>query len=1047
MNRVRSIRFASLASILMLAGAPRIAAQVPGTPPVAPKGNPAEEKTRLMKMAEAYTAGLMYFEGGKYTESIAKLMEFLGMTTEEEKQKTPITFLTLGEAFFRLGKEDNLKKAIATWEEFLKRWPAEPKGLEVRLAIAQTWMALKQWETAITWWKQVESAPALKENSLTGQAFCHRQLKQPEQEITVLEKLVLPDFNTPLSAEGAVRLMSLYALKHDPAQPQSIEFADRAIALLKKLQAKTHLVENFVALNSVAIRLGDELLDVNSHAKALEAYWAVRPRDVVAKMQKDRIAAIELRLEQNLKGAGKDPIALARAMRLNDEMVKPRPEEAKRILAQFEKVPDFMPALYFRMARCFADLNKKWEAIVIFNHVLAKYPQTPWREAITFSRLALYSDLGFAERTYTFADEYLKEFPKGQRAGDVARIKGITAMQAQDWVAAEKHFDAALKILATLPADQKAVHWTEARYQYGNARFLQNKFAAARRDFEGFIAEFGKDAGGKGPFMEEAEYQLALTHLFTGHYQRDPELPGDVEGAIEHLTAWLAKWGEKSNFASDAKYRLAVCRFAASENEQCVTECREWLAKYGKDPREMLQPEVQALLGDALAALKQHAESAAAYIESYRLAKTDQVLNHSLFEAGKQLQKADDWAGVEKLYTEFVTTRPEHPSAVTAMYWMGKAKSKLGRMEEAKTLAIDTLKKHIGLPRTEGIEMILSQIAEWSRRRPPGWTPKPGEPEKWDAMAELERMLKPLRENANATAEARLLYAEGELHKLSRNHQKRAELIGKIADGTKPEDLSPHLLMEAGDHLLSIGAIDKADLYFRALRDNFPQAMNADAAYVGLGEVALARKNPEKAMEEFTYAIENLGAPYKLKEALIGQAKCHIEFGTSGLTAARGSGAQPKAAAFAAAAPAAAAFQATAASAGTDASAKPGAASPAGAGDEFEKARKLFEEVASVREWRGETTAYALFQLGEIQARQNHWKEATALFERVAVTQQRHAKWAARAYLRAADGYYRQGKDDLAKERLREMLANEKFQQLPELDEAKKRLGQIGGAQ
>jgi hypothetical protein len=79
--------------------------------------------------------------------------------------------------------------------------------------------------------------------------------KKPEDEITVLERMVYPDFNTEVSAEGAVRLMSLYALKHDPAVPATIEFADKAVALLKKLQTKIHLVENFIALNSVAINL------------------------------------------------------------------------------------------------------------------------------------------------------------------------------------------------------------------------------------------------------------------------------------------------------------------------------------------------------------------------------------------------------------------------------------------------------------------------------------------------------------------------------------------------------------------------------------------------------------------------------------------------------------------------------------------------------------------------------------------------------------------------------------------------------------------------
>jgi tetratricopeptide (TPR) repeat protein len=211
--------------------------------------------------------------------------------------------------------------------------------------------------------------------------------------------------------------------------------------------------------------------------------------------------------------------------------------------------------------------------------------------------------------------------------------------------------------------------------------------------------------------------------------------------------------------------------------------------------------------------------------------------------------------------------------------------------------------------------------------------------------------------------------------------------------------------MELGDFLLAKGTVDKAETFYRALKDNFPKAMNVDAAYVGLGEVALARKDLKKAMELYTYAIDRLGAPYKLKEALLGQAKYYMAEGAASYSAD---------------------FKETAAAT-------------------FEKARKLFEEVASVREWRGETTAFALFQIAEIQFRQNKWPEATAMFERVAVTQQKYPSWAARAYNKAADGYRKMGKDGVAKERLKEMLGKEKFQALPEAEEAKKKLAELGG--
>lgn len=991
---------------------PAAAQLPPGAAGVAPDSRP-------VRLAKIRNLGMQYFEGGKFAEAVQKLEEYWKELTEEERQAIPSSYvmLAIGECYYRLGKEENITKAITTWMEYLRRWPQHEKVMEVNQAIAQGYMQMKQWEKALEWWPKIESwANALptsnparttfREYSLQGQAHCYMQLKKPEDEIGVLERLVFPDFATSASAEGAVRLMSLYALKHDPTVPESVEFADKAIALLKLLNTKTHLVENFVVLNSLAIKLGDELLDVHAYKKALEAYWSVRPRAEVAKMQRDRIAAMKLRVEQFEKAAGQDPTKIAQAKRLNDEIVKPRIAEAERILIQFEKAGDYMPALYFRMARCHSDMNKKWEAIVVFNQILEEYPKAPVRELVIFSRIQHYGDLGLAERTYKLAEEYLTEFPKGKHLADVAYLRAAAAMRKKDWFMAEKHFTAALEILKPMEQSVRQAYEAEVRFQIGNTKFLQNKFPEAQADLGAFIEAYKSQAEGKGAFMEDAEYQLALTHLFSGHYQKDPDKQNGADGAIERLQAYLTKWGLKSSYGSDARYRLGVCNFAAYENEQCIKECETWLSTFGADPKEMLQPEVYALMGDAKAALKQHAEAAVAYIESYKRATTDEVLSYSLFEAGKQLQKAGDWEGVEKLYTEFVQTRPEHPSAVTAVYWMGKAKSKLGRMEEAKKITVETLMKYIGDPKREGIEMILTQVADWSRRRPQltateklaaevpsaaGDTAKvEAVIQKWDADAELERMLKPLRENANETAQYRIIFTLSELAKMTRNPEKREKLLAEIAEKAKPDDLSPHLLMEIGDYQFSKGKIELAETLYATLRDNFPKADRVDAGWVGLGDVNFSRKKYDEAMKLYTHAIDRLGAPYKLKEALLGQARVHLEQG------------------------------------------------------KFAEATKLFQEVAGVREWRGESTAFALFQIAEALFRQKKWPEATTQFERIALTQLKHPTWAARAYLKAAEGYRMQGKDDKMKERLQEMLTKEKLQSLPEADEARQKLA--GGA-
>lgn len=1013
-------------------------------------------------MSDLVNGGFQYFEGLKYDEAIRRLEEYLGMLTESEKQtleSSKMAILVLGECYYINGTsggkldKDLLKKAMEVyWMDFLRRWPTDPRALEVKLAIAQTYLALKEWQTSIEWWVKVETDPKIPErrdlfeHALSGQAFCYRQLKKPEDEIKVLEKLVYnPEFNTSVSAEGAVRLMSLYALKHDPADKKSDEFAEKAISLLKKLQKKIHLVENLIALNSVAVKLGDELIEVHAFAKALEAYWTVRPRDVVLKLQKERIAALELMIEQNTKAAGKDPMLLMKAKRRNDDVVQPRLDEAKKILGEFEKLPDYMPAVYFRMARCHADMNKKWEAIVVFNQIIEEYPTTNLREVVIFSRLAMYADLGLATRTYTLCDAYIKEFPTGPHVAQVTYIKAISAMRKKEWYLAEQNFLEAQKLLSDLPertyqnalnsndskvreqasklrddaVNHRKLYWVEVRYQLGNARFLQNKFDIAQKDFNSFIAEFSKEGEGKGLYMEDAEYQLALCHLFQGHYQKDPDKGGDEDGAIERLEAHVKKWGEKGSYGSDARYRLGVCHYAAGENEETVKDCVTWLRLFGENKIEKLQPEIYALLGDAKAALKEHKVSATAYITSYKHKNvSEEVLLYSLFEAGKQLQKADDWTGIESLYTEFVKERPEHPAVVTAIYWVGKAKAKLGRMEEAKELTVNTLKKHIANPKREGCEMMLSQLAEWSRRKPPSKEIVVGDApqEKFDPEAELNRVLKPLTEIESETAKWRLVYAQGELFRIGRTPEKRVAVIGEIAEKAKPEDLSPHLLMEVGDYLLARNEIDRAEAIYRKLKEDFPKSERVDAGWVGMASVLLARKEYKKALDLFDYAINRLGAPWKLKEALLGQARCLLELADLEKDT-----------------------------------------SPTAAKDKYAKAKKTFEEVASVREWRGETTALALYYIADVQLRTGKFVEAAAGFERIIDTHAKYPVWGARSCLGAAEAYYRQGRNEKGVAVLKKLLDPrdaegkpdekkiEKYKDLPELEKARKRIVELGG--
>ena len=160
---------------------------------------------------------------------------------------------------------------------------------------------------------------------------------------------------------------------------------------------------------------------------------------------------------------------------------------------------------------------------------------------------------------------------------------------------------------------------------------------------------------------------------------------------------------------------------------------------------------------------------------------------------------------------------------------------------------------------------------------------------------------------------------------------------------------------------------------------------------MGLGQFAYDAKEYQKALELFSKAADELAAS-KIKEATMGKARTLLALGRHA------------------------------------------------------EAKKLFEQVASIREWRGESTAEAVYLLGVSEAEQGHLPEAIAHFQRVFVAYQKFLTWAAKAYLSSADAFEKLGKRPEAIAHLQEMLRNEKLRALPEAKEAEKRLQDWGGA-
>ena len=924
--------------------------------------------------AIAANSAMELFIAGKWAEAASGFEAVIKLILDPRAPQLPPLYYMAGAAYFNGG--DN-EKAITTFKAYLTKFPNTEKVLEIKVGLARATLRAKKNDEAVVLFKELEVLPAFRDEALLSQALAHRESSRLPEAIAALEKLIAPDIVRVPQAGGAITLAELYAEKKE---------SRKAVAILQKLEIKTSLIENPVGLNGLAVKLGDEFLENGEFADALAAYRTVRSREDVLKILKGRASRVEAFMESRRKAAVGNPQLLAEVEMANTQ-IKEVFDALKKVLEEFEKLPDFGAALLLRMGRAYYEWEKRWESIVVYERLLARYPEGKERETALFGVAVGFSDLLQPKRCRQACEQYLKEFKDGPNAGTVGFLSGAVALQVQDYAGAESAFESMLEKVPNSPYKE------EMRFLLGNARFMQGKLGAAVQDYTKYQTDYPN-----GERIEEVNYRIGLCAVFMGEYAKAAEL----------LTAFVQKYPQ-SPLTADARYRLMVCKYADMKYADVIADGEAWVRDY---PENQQEGEVQALLGDCFAAERKTPEAIKAYARSYKVATNDEVLNYSLFETSKHLQKLGKWPEVARMFEDFVREKPDHQAVISAMYWIGKARAKQGQTEEAKTFLVENLQKYIAEPKREAVEPLLQQLAQLCAQRPRPKTPPPapiahvvpapaaaGEPPAtpapappppplppYDAYAELAKQVLPLEADTNITTKARLLYAKAELAKQIRKPAEADAIYKEMASRFKPEDLSPVILAQVGDYLLFSGDNEKAAVFFGHLKEGFPKSDYLDYAYVGLGEVALGKKEYAKALELFTDALDKIGASAKLKEATIGKARALM-----GLK-------------------------------------------------KYAESKKLFEQVASVREWRGESTAMAVWSIAELEAQQGHYAEAIAFYRRVFVAYQKYLPWVAKSYLGVAESFEKMGQRMDAIENLREMLRNKKLENLPETEEAKKRL-------
>jgi TolA-binding protein len=948
-------------------------------------------------MTTGFNQGMAAFEKSDWKTALAEMEKVITLYEKyPDKEAIAAAKPRMASVYFMVGAAafnvPDFPKAIADFARFIAQFPSHEKMPHARLALARATYLNGDFAKAAKLFAEMERYPSLREKAMIIQAECLKESGKTKELVVVVEKLLADGIMTTGRAGAALMLAQAWAIMGE---------YDKLAPLLDQLITHRHMVENVVELNALIVGLGDAQMAKDQYDKAARTYLNVLPPAQVIAFQKQRIDSLRRRIAANKVAAARNPQEKMTILGQNAEFQSVL-DQAKELLAGFEKLSDYMPGLMLRSSRCWYGRDKKWEAILVNERLIELYPNAAQeKEAALFSNVLCYADLTRVKSCQQLCEQYLKEFPKGENAGTVAYVQGAVAMQGGDVKGAAILFE---KMIDAYP-DSSFIN--QMYLLLGSAHFSLGELDDARHTYERYIEKFPQ-----GSALEEAGYRAAIIPVYQGKY----------EEAWKMLEAFLKKY-PASPYVEEAEYRLMICKYAASLYDQVLTDVARWQRKHSAGSTE---PEVLALKGDCLAALLKNKEAVAAYRAAAKSATTDEVLNYALNEASKLLQKLGDMAQLSQMWEDFIGQRPDHFSVVVGVYWICKAKTREGKLAEAKEITVAQLKHSLNHYKNECVEMLLQQLAQlcWKRPRvstpepaavlaaasltpqpaaalaaasltpqpaavpavvadsvpvldqdgkpvPPPEAPAPPPLPPWDAMAELEQQIEPLVAIADASGRPRLAYVRMELLKMLKKQEQADELLGEIAK-SPPAVLSPQLLALSGEFMQSHKRNAEATVFYNYLKDYFLKSAWLDYAYSGLGAMELAKGNTKKAVDLYTLAADEY-AGAKVKESTLGLAMALLEIGR------------------------------------------------------YPEAKKLYERVASTREWRGDATVQAVFYLGMVEERQGRLAEAVAHYQRVFVAYQKYIPWVEKAYIKAAQCFDKLGKRKEAIAHLQEVLRNDKL--------------------
>ncbi len=932
-----------------------VSAQEPPPAPAAPVSPAA--LNRLFTEAEAAFAEKNYPVA---VEKIEALLTALGPNKD-----APLELLYFNKAlgYLLVGKP---VEAEAGFADCLKRFPKGEYASRSYLGIGRACIdqgTPEKKERALEALKVAAQDPKFRSEAGLWLGQVYNDLGKREEALVVFKSLMGSDIRSPQQTTAAVEVIGLLA---DTGKLEDL------ILYLDRLAGQAGVRDALAWYSNQVIVRGDELVGTQDYESALAIYRSVPPRSQILEVQKTALESQrkDLKiLEARVESEKNKPLNQRSSASELLNNLKPATELAEKALLAVEEKPDLDAALLMRRGRCLYYLDRHEEALVCFRTLRTKYGNASDAKPAAYAEIVITNKLKNIAELKLLCDDYVRKYPEAENAEQVATLAGEVLVQSGNWAEVGNFY----RNLETKFPNSNALD----RYTFyqGVAVFQDGNFQESTPIFAKFLKNFPES-----PLIENALYYTAMSHFLSNNYKI----------TLKSCKEYLSRFPD-GKYAGDMRYRLAFIDFNDKEIDQSdkiIRDLTDFLAQHPDDPSVgsmycLLADTYKKKTSDKPDELAKFQKQALeAYYKAVWAENPDDVVQYALDSATTILSGNKDYAAIATLHSEFLQRKPDSSLALLSASWVARMKAREGKSVEAAEMLATALKARIANPTSEQVEFLIDELVKTLVPRK-----KPAEID-IDAIDKqlVEILNKAIAGKENATTNARLYYARARLAQLLKRADRSDLYLKGIAtiNAKDPSVLSPALLAVSGDILLKLGNLDEATAMFRRLLDRHKDGMFADAGPVGLGYVALARKQPAEALKIFEDALAQNPGMSRFKETTLGKLESLVAIG------------------------------------------------------QLDVAEKLALEIAGDKMFRGETAGKAYIHLGKVyrkqaekiagvDARLELLKKAHGTYQRVYVAYQSTPEVCAEAYWQAYETATDLGNKSLADETIRALAANQKL--------------------